>query len=71
MKHSTKKDCFGFDESLPVFSRPAASAEGVAYVCAWCNRVMRDAKAGQVVSHGCCKKCSEKVRRDLSKEPKR
>lgn len=45
--------------------------EGVAVVCAWCNRMMRDAKAGQAVSHGICPKCSKKVRREFNKEPKR
>lgn len=47
------------------------SDDDLAKVCSWCNRMMRDAKAGQVVSHGCCRKCSEKVQRQFNKEPKR
>lgn len=48
-----------------------ASDEDVAKVCSWCNRMMRDAKAGQIVSHGLCPKCKAKVQRQFNKEPNR
>jgi hypothetical protein len=39
--------------------------EHIKVVCAWCDKVIKDAPEGAVVSHGICPECFRKVAKVL------
>jgi hypothetical protein len=42
-----------------------AYARGMRHECAWCGKFMRGFRWSKEISHGICKKCKERVRKEV------